>query len=39
MEPNQSKQWVTAILLALVVSLWEALLILWVVDCGGHPVW
>ena len=37
MESSQSRQWVTAILLALAVALGEVLFVLWVVNCGGHP--
>ncbi len=39
MEPIQFRQWVWAILLASALSLWEALWVLWVMNCGGRPVW
>ena len=39
MENDQFRQWCLAILLAFPVTLWEALWVLWVVNCGGRPVW
>ena len=39
MESSQLRQWISAALFAFAVAFWEAVLVVWVVNCGGRPIW